>query len=73
MAFDRAGWRVLAAADVLRLYAYETADDVTTAGYFSPLWREVQTNDLIFVDSGSATTVYRIASIDVDAVSVAVV
>lgn len=73
MAFDRAGWRVLAAADVLRLYAYETADDVTAANYFAPLWNEVQINDLIFVDSAGGTNVYRIASRDVNAVSVAVV
>lgn len=73
MALDLSKWRVLADTDVLSIFSYETADSVTTADYFAPLWDTFKISDLIFVDSGGATTLYRVAARDVNTVTIAAV
>jgi len=75
MAFRDSAWGMLASAPTLRIYSYDAknGDDVTETGYFDSKRDEVRLNDLIYAETASAVTAYRISAITLTGITIAAV
>lgn len=71
MAFSNDRWQLLAANNVMRMFAYDAgSDDVTAANYFASKWNDIRPDDMIVVSTDGALTNYRVSAIGTHSVAV---